>query len=276
VDPRATKNRIEHLKGLATIPGVAKKALELVGNPNVSVAEISQFIGNDPALATRVFRMINSALYGFSQPIFSVRQAVLLLGLNAVRGLLLGVTIFDLMEKVMVGLWEHSVGTAIVARLIAQEKGFSDPGEVSIYGLLHDMGKIVLALQYPQEYHTAVREARTRGASILHVEAECFAVDHATAGGWIAEYWGFPKDLVEVIRYHHRPRLARRVKVETGIVHLADIILRARGFGFAGDELVPPVEPATWELLGLSESDIRNILTEMEDQLEDAEELTLQ
>jgi putative nucleotidyltransferase with HDIG domain len=276
MDRAVTKNKIQHIEGLATIPGVAKKAIELVGNPNASLAEISHFIGTDPALATKVLRMINSALYGFTQRISSLKQAVFLLGLNSVRSLILSVTVFDLMEKVMVGLWEHSVGTAIVVRLVGRKKGLRDAQEASIYGLLHDIGKIVLALQYPEDYERLLKEAKTRGVSILSVETEYFSVDHATVGGWIAEYWGFPKDLVEVIKYHHKPQLARNMKVETGITHLADIILRAKGFGFAGDDTVPPVEPAMWELIGLGESDIRDILNEMEDLLEEAEELTLQ
>jgi HD-like signal output (HDOD) protein len=275
MDPTTVRNRIECVGGLTTIPGVAKQALELVGSPSVSITEIGHLVGNDPALASKILKMINSALYGFPQRISSINQAVLLLGLNAVRGLLLSVTVFDLMKNAMVGLWEHSIGAAIVARLIARKKSLRDPEDVSIYGLVHDIGKIALALQYPEEYENVLNETKRRGTSILSAETEYFSVDHAMVGGWVAEHWGFPADLVEVIRYHHRPRLARNMKVETGIAHLADIILRARGFGFAGDNMVPPVDPAAWELIDLAESDVHDILNEMEDLLEEAEELAV-
>ena len=111
--------------------------------------EISRFISQDPVLTSRVLKMVNSPIYGFPGRISSVNQAVLLLGLNVVRGLLFGVTVFDLMQQTMIGLWEHSMGCAILSRLMAVKKGLKDPEEASIHGLLHDIGKVVLVLKFP-------------------------------------------------------------------------------------------------------------------------------
>ena len=97
---------------------------------------------------------------------------------------------------------------------------------------------------------------------------------HADVGGWLAEKWRFPRNLIEVIQFHHRPALAKNAPLETAIVHVADMLVRARGFGFAGENLVPEVNPVAWELLKLSDQDIRDILSEMEDNMETAEEPT--
>ncbi len=274
MDATTVRNKIERVSPV-TIPGVAREALSLVANPRTSLADIGAFIARDPSLALRVLKMVNSVIYGFPQRISSLSQAVLLLGLNAVRGILLSATVVDLMKKTMVGLWEHSAGTAIVSRLIAKKRGFRDAEEASTYGLLHDIGKSILLLQWPNIYATALREANERGVHIKGTEVEQFGVDHTAAGSWVVQKWNLPTKLVEVIRYHHTPQVAKEAKAETAIAHLADIIIRGRGFGFAGDIEVPPVDIAAWDLIGLSESDLREVLKEMEDLLVEAEELTV-
>ncbi len=275
MDLKTLKDRIETVKSLATIPAVAKRVLELVGDPSVSLGEISRFISQDPSLTSKVLKMVNSPIYGFPGRISSVDQAVLLLGLDVVRGLLFGVTVFDLMRQTMIGLWEHSMGCAILSRLIASRKGLKDVEEASINGLLHDIGKVILLLEYPGEYEKAMNEAREKELTVFEVEADYFSTTHATVGAWVAEQWSFPKRLVDVIQYHHKPHLAKIVPMETAIVHFSDVLLRGRGFGFAGDYYVPQLYPSTWDLLGLSEADIKAIFLEAEELIEESADLSL-
>ncbi len=274
MDIKAFRARIESVDSLATIPGVLKKLLTIIENPRVSLSEISQFISSDPVLATKVLKMVNSPIYGFPGRISSVNQAVILLGLNVVKGLLFGVSVFDLMQKAMVGLWEHSLGCAIVARLIAKKKGLKEPEEASVYGLLHDIGKVLLIVRFPGDYQGAMNASEETGIPIYDAEREVFAADHATVGGWLARKWRFPANLTETIEFHHKPFLSKGIPLETAIVHVADIFVRGRGYGYAGDSFVPPVNPAAWSLLGLSKPNIRDVLKEMEDSLEETEGLT--
>jgi len=275
MDAVTVRTNIEQVASGVTTSGIARRALELVSSPDTSLLEIGAFISQDPALASRLLRTINSAIYGFPRRISSLNQALLLLGLNAVRGILLNLTVFDLMKNTMVGLWEHSAGCAIAARLIAKKKGLTDPEDASLYGLLHDVGKSILLLRWPKVYARALSEAKVKDLSISDTEAAHFEVNHATAGAWLAEQWSFPTKLVEVIRYHHAPLRAKEARIETAIAHIADILVRARGFGFAGDARVPPVDTTVWEHMGLSDSDLRSILSDMESLMEEAEELAL-
>ncbi len=275
MDLKTLKDRIESVHALATIPSVATRLIELVSDPTVSLTEISRFISGDPVLATKVLRMVNSPVYGFPGRISSVNQAVLLLGLNVVKGLLFGVTVFDLMQKTMIGLWEHSLGCAIVSRLVAKKKGIREAEETSIHGLLHDIGKVILVLQFPDEYGAVMAEAEAKEITVYEVENEYFSTSHATVGAWIAKQWSFPKALTDVIGYHHRPQLSKVAPLDTAIVHFSDVLLRGRGFGFAGDYAVPPIHPSAWDLLALTESDIREILKEAEDLLAQVADLSL-
>ena len=269
------RDKVENINALPTIPRVLKRLLGVIENPRVSLNEISNFISNDPALTTKVLKMVNSPVYGFPGRISSVNQAVILLGLSVVKGLLLGVSVFDLMQKTMIGLWEHSLGCAIVARLIAEKKGLKEPEEASIDGLLHDIGKVLLILRFPDKYEKAMHDADINGMGIYEAERFHYGTTHASVGSWMAQKWRFPQKLVDVIEHHHKPHLSKSAPVESAIVHLSDILVRARGFGFAGDHTLMAVNPKSWQMLGLSEADLRDVLWTFEESLEMTEDLAL-
>ncbi len=272
MNPKMLRERVENITALPTVPSVLQQVSLIIGNSKISIDEISRFVSNDPALTVKILKMVNSAFYGFPGRISSVSHAVMLLGLNVVKGLLLGISVFELMQKSMLGLREHSLGCAVAARLIAKRMGLKDPEEVSIAGLLHDIGKVVLILAYPGEYQAAMNEAEAKGRIIVEAEKDHFADNHAGAGMLLTSKWQFPLSLVEVIHYHHSPRLSRNFPVETAIIHFSDILVRARGVGFAGDRLVPAIDPKAFAILDLAEAEIRDILKEMEDSLASAEE----
>ncbi len=275
INARSVKREIEHMGALPTIPTVVRRLLELCDNPRISLAEIAAIIGQDPVLAAKVLKVVNSPIYGFPGRISSLTQALLLLGLNVARGLLLGVSVLEIMQKSIVGLWEHSVGCAIVAKIIAKRKGLKDPEEVSVAGLLHDIGKVFLNLKFPDRYREVVEEAGTRAIFIIEAEKELFGVTHAEVEGWVGRKWNFPRSLVEQMVYHHKPGLSKHYSLQTSIIHFSDVLIRGRGFGSGGDKLVPSVNDTAWRLLDLSDRDIREILVEMEDVLEQAGDLLL-
>jgi HD-like signal output (HDOD) protein len=140
-----------------------------------------------------------------------------------------------------------------------------EPEEVSICGLLHDIGKAIVMLQYPTEYEQALREAKDKDISLYEAEKKFLAATHAEVGFWLAQKWRFPVNLVEAIGFHHRPHLAKQAPLETAIVHVSNILVRAKGVGFAGDSFVPAVHPATWQMLQLSDEDIQNLLTQIDE-----------
>ena len=274
MDPKILRHKVENINTLPTVPGVLKKLSGIIEKPRITLVEISAFISNDPALTTKVLKMVNSAIYGFPGRIASVSHATMLLGLNVIKGLLLGVSVFELMQKTMNGLYEHSLACAIASRVIAQKKGMKEPEEVSVAGLLHDIGKVILMLEFQKEYEAAMNDAQTKSISIFEAEKGQFNATHANVGSWLAEKWRFPRNLIEVIEFHHRPALSKNAPMETAIVHMADLLVRAGGFGFAGEIFVPEVNPAAFELLNLSEADIKDVLKEMENSMEAAGEIS--
>src|SRR5574340_1082902 len=123
IDVRILRAKLDKINALPTVPSTLKRLSTLIEKPKITIEEISHFVSNDPALTTKVLKMINSAIYGFPGRISSVSHAIMLLGLNVVKGLLLGVSVFEIMQNSMQGLWEHSLGCAAAARIIAKKKG---------------------------------------------------------------------------------------------------------------------------------------------------------
>ncbi len=270
-DIKTLQAEIGKIDTIPTIPAIFKKMLAILENPKTSLSEISNFISNDPVLTSRVLKMVNSAVYGFPGRISSINQALLLLGLNAVRGLLLGISVFEAMQKTMLGLWDHALGTAIAGRIFATKKNLAEPDDVFVAALLHDIGKVILSLKFPADYQNVIQKVKEENLFIFEAEIEIFGITHADAGAWIAQKWNFPRNLIEAIEYHHRPELSKNVPMNTAVVHLADIFTRARGHGFAGDNFIPAINLHAWDRLNFSESDIREIFVQMEDSLQASE-----
>jgi len=252
IDQKTLRSKVESINALPTVPATLRRISLMLEKPRLGLDELGRLISDDPALTTKILKMVNSAAYGFPGRISSVSHATMLLGLNVIKGLLLGVSVFELMEKTIVGLWGHSLACTAATRLISQKKGLKEPEEVSICGLLHDIGKAVLMLQYPQAYEKAIQEAESEGMTIYEAEGRYFMSNHAEIGQWLIQKWHFPPGLIEAIHYHHQPHHARQLPMETAIVHVADILVRAKGVGYAGDSVVPAVHPAAWKIVNLA------------------------
>ncbi|MFH1138060.1 MAG: HDOD domain-containing protein [Pseudomonadota bacterium] len=261
------RKQVRRIKNLPTLPGIVQKISRMVENPETSSADVGRLISQDQVLSAKVLKMANSAFFGMSRQISSITQALIILGFDVVKGLVLSASVFEMMKKGMVGLWEHSIGCAAAAGVVAERLGRSDKEEVLVAGLLHDLGKLVLTLQLPEDSARVVALAREKKISFYEAERQLLDFTHGDVGLWLAEHWNLPDNLSEPMRFHHQPERARMAPEQTAIVHLANIIIRARGIGFSGDRYVPALSAQAWKLLGLKASDFGGILEDLEPKL---------
>ena len=273
-DRLTAKREVRRIKNLPTIPGVVAKISRMVENPEAGVAEIGRLITQDQVLSAKVLRMANSAFFGMSRKISSIPQALMILGLDVVKGLVLTSSVFDMIQKSMTGLWEHSIGCAAAAGAVAQTLGRGDAEEILVAGLLHDLGKVVLALNLPDDLKLIHAQSSARRMSFHEAETAVLDFHHGEIGQWLAEHWNLPDSLAEPMRLHHHPERAVSYPETTAIVHIANSVIRGWGYGYAGDTLVPPISPAAWEILGLKTADFKTILDIMEPKLAHLNELT--
>ncbi|MGZ9159068.1 MAG: HDOD domain-containing protein [Nitrospira sp.] len=253
--------RIEQVGELPTLPHVVQKLASMIGRPNVSAEEIGTLIEKDQVLSAKVLRLANSPFYGFPSRIGSVAHAVVVLGLNVVKGLTLCATAFDMMKNAgMNELWRHSLGVAITSHILGTKAALKNPEEVFVAGLLHDIGKVVLYVKWPDVGQQITAATRKTSRSLMEAEQELFEVTHADVGGWLATAWHLPTTLREPILCHHKPAAAQEAPLQTAIVHVADVLVKGLACGNPGDDLVPPLSHQAWDLVGLDAQSLAQCL----------------
>ncbi len=260
---------VEKITSLPTLPGIITRLTHMLENPHTTAAEVGKEIAKDQVLSAKVLKLVNSGFYGFSQPIMTVPHAMVLLGFNVVKTLVFTTSVLDMMSQSIAGLWEHSLACARTCGIIANRLDMPDPEEISVTGLLHDLGKVVLQQNLKDEFEEIVSLVRKKDMLFYEAENQVMGVTHANIGGWLLDKWQLPGQIVEPIAYHHTFHPVRPHADRTAVVHLADILVRAEGFGFGGDRKVPVVSPEALGLLQLSVEDIREIMDAMNDQLSD-------
>jgi HD-like signal output (HDOD) protein len=248
------------------MPAVVQRVADALDKPDANLSEAAALIETDQVLTAHLLRLANSAFYGFSGHVGSVIQALTTLGTTVSRSLVYSTSVLDLRIGVR-GFWEHSTGTAIAAGALARHLGLPRPEEVSGAGLLHDLGKVVLYRQAPEVFGQIVSRAQKEGRRFRDVERMALGVDHAEIAGWLLGRWRVPQRILEPVVFHHEPELAAHARVETAIVHVANTLVRAYGYGFGGDRRLPPIAPAAWRLLGLVPGDVDRIVSTFEDDL---------
>jgi HD-like signal output (HDOD) protein len=272
---------VQQIGSLPTLPSVIVRVNEQVANPKTSALDLARTILEDQSLTARLLRLVNSPFYGFPRRIATVTEAVTILGFAPVRSLLLTASVVDLLvgeetpDFSPTGLWEHSVGAAVGAGLLARYTRHEDREEVFVAGLLHDVGKLVLFHFLTKEFLAVLETSRREDIPIRTAEQRLLGFTHDQIGRLLAERWKLPVRLSEAIGCHHRPDLAQVGKREAALVHVAEALTRALGLGSGGDDAVPMFEPETWRRLGLQTTILEPLMIELEEQYADARAILL-
>jgi putative nucleotidyltransferase with HDIG domain len=273
IDKQGVRKRVEALRSVPTLPGVFEKISRMMDSSETATEAVANIISSDQALSAKVLRVVNSALYGFPGRISNVTHALIILGFDVVKGLVLSTSVFDMMlAKGFHGLWKHSLGCAVVAGIISRKTNDPNPEEVSIGGLLHDLGKVIIAIELPEESTQIDQVVEEEQIPTYQAEDKVLGFSHAHVGHWLSQKWNLPNNLADPIRYHHNPNLSKSAQKPTAIVHVADILVRGIGFGGVGDNRVSQIDHKAWETLDISDSLLEEIVSEMDDKLDDAED----
>jgi HD-like signal output (HDOD) protein len=221
------------------------KVLETCNDPEASANDLKRVISLDPVLTGRVLKLINSAYYTLGIPISSLTRAIIMLGVNTVKNLALSYTILGNIKGKSTCLsfsadefWRHSLCVGVVAKLLATLKGVPVTGQEEFFvaGLLHDLGKLPLYMQFPEEYHRVCQNAHSGQKSLYRNETRFLGVDHGAVGGIIAKKWRLGSILVASLSYHHCPGDGPDNSREfVSIVALANQLALHLNIGNAGD-----------------------------------------
>ncbi len=259
VDKDRLREIISELDDIPSLPTVVAEVNQAVKNPRVDANSVGKILSRDQALSAKTLKLVNSAFYGFPGRINSVTRAIIVMGFQRVRNLVLTASVLDNFKSAktdfnFAGFWRHALGTAISAEVLAKELGLQESDDAFVAGLLHDIGKLLFALYAPEAFEEIRVHIRNNDCLMLEAEEELFGTTHAVAGAWLAKKWQFPANLTQAIRMHHDPRSVREHHEIVYLTHIADIVCRALNFGEGGDEKIPKMNGHIWKAMKMDES----------------------
>jgi HD-like signal output (HDOD) protein/CheY-like chemotaxis protein len=256
----------EQLKALATrvktlpsLPALHQQLTTELTKSEPDLDRIGSIISRDIAMTTKILQLVNSAFFGLPQPVNNATEAVMYLGLATVRALVLSLHVFSQYENKIAagfsldGLGNHCWKTGVLAKRIARAERKEDKMQEQCFlaGLVHDVGRLVLAAGMPEEYAVVLAEAKQQNAVLWHIEQQKLGATHAEVGAYLLGLWGLPNPIIEAVAFHHRPSGCVIQEFSPAIaVHAADSISHA---GPCSDEPGTAIDIEYLKTIGLAD-----------------------
>jgi len=226
--------------------GSINKALQgLLLTEQRYTAQIAEIIRRDPSLTSRLLRLVNSVYYGLTTPVNSIEEAVFYLGVRQIRQLAMVTPVIEDFQRLTQQcafpwreFWQHCIGTAILTREVTAAVNVASDESDYVAGLVHDVGKIVMAWAFPDHFTEIHRQAGQAARDLIEIENDVLGMDHAEIGAHYLERHRLPELMIQTARFHHHPEKADNYAPTIASVQIADLLLRSEKIGFSGNCMV--------------------------------------
>ena len=256
---------------LPSSPGVVSLVMGMTSNLNTDIRALSKALSADQSMTVKVLRLSNSPFYGRSRGVTTLEEAIMVLGFFTLRSLVVATFTHALFKNEDPSgyeekLWEHSLSTAMAARIISKRTNSDVMEKAFICGLMHDLGKLIFLQKMPDEYKALVKKVESEGKTFLELEDELFGFNHAELGQTILENWEFPSDLCKAISEHHSPEAVQDGNEGSKIaliVNLASNLAKEIGVGFSETRSDDIADLPSAKLLGLDSETLQKMTKEL-------------
>lgn len=255
---------------LPSLPDIVQRLEAAINDPTSDMSEIADIISADPALAARILKIANSALFNFPGQVDTVSYAISIIGTRQVRDLVFASCVVDVFKGVFIAginmesFWRHSIACGITARVIATYRREPNVERYYLLGLLHDIGKLIIHMYHPEQAKQAIYKCKEENSVLYLAEQEIFGFDHAEVGGNLLRTWNLPESLCEPVLYHHNPSASESFPDETAVVHFADIMSHSLLYSDDNFQSISPLDNQAWERIDIPESQIDVITVQID------------
>jgi putative nucleotidyltransferase with HDIG domain len=270
-----------YIQNMPPLPTSVSKVLEIAKNPKADAAELNNVITLDPVLTGKVLKLINSAYYSLPNQVTSIVRAIIMLGINTVKNLVLSTAVISSIKNKdnfnaldMEAFWRHSICTGVMAKTFALKQNIDSKQveEFFVAGLLHDIGKIPFNAVIPDDYLKSITFSRQNKMALHSVETKFFEINHCDLGYRIAELWKLNKNLSASIRYHHNFQESdEEHKRFVATVALANTVTNLLEIGFGGNKFPERNQEDIFKITGLKWDDVDDAENHAEQALKKAE-----
>ncbi len=264
---------IARLESIPPLPTAAQAVLSVLARDPKDALELEHTIRHDPSLTSQLLKIANCAAYAPRTPIDTVHRAIVYLGMTEVCNIALGLSVLGMFRSSARDLgfdirdfWTHSIATAMIARILAEELDEEDPEIYFTAGLLHDLGRLALSHCFPHEWREIVQTALVEEIPLIRAE-RLMGLSHSMIGAWLARNWKLPKIYVKAIATHHLPMKHQKANPVGALIQLADHLSHSCGMGVMDAPVIKKSSIVVY--LGLGPE----MIQEMEEQLQEMEEM---
>jgi putative nucleotidyltransferase with HDIG domain len=268
----------DSIEKMPTLSPLTHKIVQVANDRRSSAQDLTDVIQLDPVLTAKVIKMVNSAYFGLPQKVKSLKQTIVMLGINTVKNVALSSSFTNnvrIKEKTKLSgndFWQHSLGTAVASKLIAKELGIDSKflEEYFIAGLIHDIGKVLINNFFSDEMNQILELSAQKKASITDIEKQVLQLTHEEIGIAIGKKWNFESPLLFAVGKHHNPATSGSSAIFSMIIFLADTFVKILDIGFSGNYKIETVPEEIWNALQLNEGKVFTALLPINEEIDKA------
>ncbi|MGD8589501.1 MAG: HDOD domain-containing protein [Chromatiales bacterium] len=263
------KKLVEDIDRLVSLPDVCVKVNRVVDSSDYSAARIGEIISQDTDLSARLLRLVNSSFFGLRAPVDTISRAVTLIGTKELRNLVLATSAIRLFTGIpgdlvdMGKYWRHAIMAGVIAQGLAARCHVLHSERLFVMGVLHDIGSLVIYLTLPDLARDILLITGGDDWLLPDTEQDVLGFTHMEVGEQLLRRWGLPEGLVTIVGAHHRPDLAGEYQFDASLLHIAISLSNGEMNGLAINELMTTIHPSVWELTGLDQSEMEQIIEEI-------------
>ncbi|MEA3435310.1 MAG: HDOD domain-containing protein [Thermodesulfobacteriota bacterium] len=275
--------KLDSIKDIPTLPTIVFELNELLKDPNTPITDISDIIEKDQAMSLRVLKLVNSAFYGIHKEVNDIGNAIVLLGFNTVRNAIVSLGVINSFSGIkslegfdISDFWKHSLAVAVVSKSLAEKTKIASPDSCFVGGLLHDIGKVILAQYFQDLFEKVWNVAKRKNISFYEAEKKEISIDHTIIGAHLATKWELPESFIDVIRWHHDVRNDTESKKMILIIYLSDIIVNSYNADPDGNIDLSVMHPAASKFLKKQLGDVDSWFAEIENDIKSSYQFFLE